>query len=506
MHRIMSSGLLQLALISLAACQEPPGALSDASLDSGVPDVFTPAPDSLAPDAAIVVDEDAAPRLTAYEMVLALTSPAMTGRKSGTPGGERAARYIAERLAACGVQPFGDQPGSYYHTFKVTPLVNSGKMAMTVTPAAGSATSFTYRKQWRCGRTSPGADLNAPLVFAGFGLDDALHDDYDAMDVKGKIVIVLKGCPPPGGLAACEDVPKIQTASKHGAAGLILVADDHQVDIWGGSQGHDLLPIPAALIKEAAGNALLPAGKDLTTLRGKLTAEGPRSFAIPASLRLLMSRAVHVDAPARNVMGIIRGSPGGSFPAVLAGAHYDHLGFDEPPLSYFPGALDNASGTAVVIDAACRLARPRAPPRRRDVVVGLWAAEEDGLIGSRRFMESGLLGIEQIHVAFNLDMVGGVGDGPTLIRFSPVHRRWLEPALAPLAAARYLTPSYGTIFTYNSDHASFVQLGIPTVYILGPHPPEMKYHVWGDTAAQLDAATLDELGKFLHGAMDELAR
>jgi hypothetical protein len=500
--------LLASLLLILAACEGPPAAVVQ---DGGpVPDLGL-APDLSWPDTAApdLAPDQTAPsaRPTAYAMVEVLTSPAMTGRKSGTPGGTLAAEYIARRLAACGVQPFGDASGSYRQTFKVTPIVHTGKMELSVQHAGAPAHSFPYRKAWRCGRTSPAADLSAALVFVGYGLTDPKHDDYKGSDVKGKAVLALRGCPPIAGLAGCDDLAKITAAAKQQAAALVLVADsDGQVDLWGGNQGHTLLTIPAALIKPAPADTLLPAGKDVSALRAVLNASGPASFDTGATIKLLMSRTVFHDADAHNVLGIVPANePNAAASYVVAGAHYDHLGYDEPPHNYFPGALDNASGTAVVIDAACRLAGDGAP-RRRAVVVGLWAAEEDGLIGSRYFVDSGRINLAAVHTAFNLDMVGGVGEGPLRITMSPSYWRPLQALIKPQLATLNLAVTLGPIASGSSDHVNFIAKGVPTFYFVGPHPQPLYYHTAADTSVQLSADALDELGRLLARTVDAAAR
>lgn len=470
--------------------------------DQALPDA--PAPDAAAPDAPLPPDA----RPTAYQTVVALTGKAMAGRKGGTPGGTAAAKYLAQRLAACGLKPWGDTAGSYLQAFKVSPIVHTGKMELTVLPQPGGvAVSVPYRKQWRCGRLSPPAKLEALVAFVGYGVDHAKHDDYKGINVTGKVVVAISGCPPAAaGHPGCGDVAKIATAAKYKAAAVVLISgDDRMVEIWGGSQGHSLYPVPAALIKQGAAGPLLPTGKSAAALRSLLDSKGPQSAQIGHKLRLVMDRKVYKDADAYNVLGVISSADASAKEYVLAGAHYDHLGFDQPPASYYPGALDNASGTSVVLEAACRMAAKGKAPAKRHVVFAFWGAEEDGLLGSAFFVKSGKLAASKIHTAFNLDMVGGKGSAPLSVDLDAKHAATLEAELKALVSGSSLASKFGVISHGSSDHAHFVAAGVRTVYLYGPHPTPLKYHVLDDLPTELSAATLDKLGQLLDQMMWQMA-
>ena len=485
-----------------APADAPADLQSSDAPDAGVPDLPPPdaAPDQLVPD-LLVPDS----RPTAYQTVLALTGPTYTGRKGGTAGGTAAAKYIAARLAACGLTAFGDSATSFLQTFKVTPIVHTGKMEMTLLPTTGPNTTFTYRKQWRTGRLSPASNLTADLVFIGYGLDHAKHNDYKGVTVTGKVLLALRGCPPaiPPNDPGCGDISKIDVAAKMKAAALVLVADDDgQVDIWGGNQGHVLYKVPAALIKPGPAAKLLPAGKTYATLRTALDKSGPQTFSIAGKLRLIMTRKVFKNVDAYNVLGILKSADPKATEYVLAGAHYDHLGFDEPPKSYFPGALDNASGTSVVVEAAClAAARAKAPPKRH-LVFALWGAEEDGLIGSGVFVKSGKISMKAVNLAINLDMVGGTGPDSVKVDFDALHiSKTRQPVIKKLAATLGLKVSFGVIAHGRSDHAHFVNNKVETVYFYGPHPAAMQYHTLADLPTQLSPTSLDSLSKLVDQLM-----
>ena len=528
--------VLLLVPLILTGCEEPPadtpgpdagvtsGGATDAPRDqapadvpdAGAPDVAAPdvaapdvaAPDVAAPDAAApdLSPDQAQPdaRPSAYQTVVTLAGPTYTGRKGGTPGGTAAAKYLAGRLAACGLKPFGDTATSFLHTFKVTPIVHSGKMEMTWLPTAGTSVTFPYRTEWRTGRLTPGTNVTADLVFIGYGMDHTKHNDYKGINVAGKMLLALRGCPPAvTGDPGCDDVPKIDVAAKKKAAGLVLVADDDgQVNIWGGNQGHSLYPAAAALIKPGPAAKLLPAGKTYASLRSKLNTAGPQSFAMAGKLRLIMTRKVLKNVDSYNVVGIIKSAIPAAKEYVVAGAHYDHLGFDMPPKSYFPGALDNASGTAAVLEAACLAAARGTAPPKRHLVFALWGSEEDGLIGSGKWVQSGKVAMKDINLAINLDMVGGTGTDSLKIDFDAAHvSNTREAIIKPLATALGLNVSYGVIAHGRSDHAHFVAQKVETAYFYGPFPPNLQYHTLVDVPTQLSATSLDKISKLLDQLM-----
>ncbi len=511
---------MALFLMASAACDDPEyvwpapdmgvkdGAVDQAAApDQMLPDYevidAAPLPDLLAPD-TLAPDMRPAPITTTK----VLSSSAYTGRKSGTAGGTAAAKYIASLLAGCGLEPFGDTATSYLHQFKVTPIIHNGPMTMTAAPTAGGATAtFTYRKHWRPGRLTAGTNMSAPVTFVGYGLNETKHDDYKGMDVTGQVVLALRGCPPSFKPEdkPCGDLNKLDKAHAKKAKAFIILAEDGSVNIWGGSQGHSLYKLPVVVMKKSPAVAFLPAGKTVASIKSDLDTKGPQSFKTGYTVKLLMSRKVVKDAPAYNVVARLRTGPASAKEHVVSGAHYDHLGFDLPPAKYFPGALDNASGTAVVIDAACRLAADKNLKLKRHLVFALWGAEEDGLIGSGLWLNSGKLKISEISHSFNLDMVGGTGGGLVNIQLDKKNRATLEPPLKALAIAVKLNGQIVDITSGSSDHAHFVQKGIPTVYLNGPFPSPLIYHTTADTTVQLSPKKLDELGAFLAAGIKKLA-
>lgn len=186
-----------------------------------------------------------------------------------------------------------------------------------------------------------------------------------------------------------------------------------------------------------------------------------------------------------NIVGRCRGS-GGGLPVIVVSAHYDHLGIRNGRL--FPGADDNASGVAVLLELA---AQCRAEPFRHDLVFAAFDAEEGGLAGAKAFLASGVIPIEAIALDVNLDMVAR-GDKGEIYVAGTHHYPALRPLLEPVAAKAPIKVLFGhdlpgtgeDDWTLQSDHGIFHEAGLPFVYFgVEDHS---DYHQPGDTAAKIN--------------------
>ena len=274
------------------------------------------------------------------------------------------------------------------------------------------------------------------MVFAGYGITDAAHhyDDYAGLDVKGKVVLVIRYEPKTSEgksrltkdgswSAAATFASKCRAASEHGAAAVLYVnppAHD-KVDslsaFWSGPPG-DHPTLPVVQIKEDLALSMVKAGGagDLKGLEEEIDKDlKPQSGAlkdVTASGSVVLRKAV------RNVVAYLPGNGDHADEYVVIGAHYDHLGHGGPgslaPWSHaiHPGADDNASGTTAMLAIADDLAH--SPPLERSLIFIAFTAEEEGLIGSQHFVEHCPVPLNKIAYMVNLDMVGRVqrcGDG-----------------------------------------------------------------------------------------------
>ena len=344
-------------------------------------------------------------------------------------------------------------------------------------------------------------DVTTEVVFAGFGIHapEAGHDDYANLDVKGKVVLVLRGEPETGDWQDNRStVARTLAAANAGAAGFFLV--DSAVLSTSVGISRDL---PEAMVSEAFADRLL-AGKKLTVaeLRKILSKGGLASFPTGRRIRLAVRAKPWRDVTTHNIVAVLPGSdPALKGEYVLVGAHLDHIG-DWPRLN--PGADDNASGSASLLEVARAAASLKARPRRS--IVFVWfAAEELGLRGAEHFASHPPKGLEKCVAVLNLDMLGA-GNGLYIAGGEnfPQIRAAMEGARDRLVPGFVLKA--GRIRGEGrADHAPFFERGIPAVSLFGTGGEHHGYHAPEDTVYFITPKTMESGGRIVLGAALALA-
>jgi hypothetical protein len=407
----------------------------------------------------------------------ALTGPGMDGRRSGTAGGDHAARRIAEWLAATGLRPGGDGQ-SFLQSFVVSPGSRVGA-ATVLRPASGAP--LAVGPDWTPHGGSRQQRVAGELVFVGYGVSGPEwgYDDWAGVDARGRIALALDGAPPLPSSPRTSRLEKLIAARRAGAAALLIVADR----LPGLASTTAAVGIVSGTVSPSAADGLLaPAGvttADLARTIAERRAPASRVLAARAEVNVALEAA---DRRGANVIAVLPGAdPARAGEAVVLGAHYDHLGTVGATL--YPGADDNASGTAVVLGLARAFAA--AGPLDRTLVFALFGAEEIGLVGSGHYVREPSLPLAGTVAMLNFDMVGrlrggkltvgGVDSGSGL-------REVVTDAARETGAAPTLTGSpFGP-----SDHSRFYAGGVPVLFFhTGTHA---DYHRPGDTADKLDAA------------------
>jgi len=421
-----------------------------------------------------------------------LASDLLKGRGTGSNGIDLAAGYIAGQLASAGLKPGGDE-GTYLQTFT---LNISGKIKdSTKLEVQGADVNLKMRDDWIPFGFSASGDFKGEVVFAGYGADypEKKHDDYADVDVKGKVVLMLRREPPSwgedqrGGFSNhARFATKLQLAAKKGASAVIIVnqeSDDGQDNLLRFGRGGTDYGIPAIHMKRAAADTILKAGglATLTELQKQLDEGATASKALAG-----VTAGGHVEFEemiARNVIGVLPGTGPNADEYVVIGAHYDHLG--ENAQGIHNGADDNASGSAGVIEIARLLAKT--PKRNRSVICMTFTGEEMGLLGSQYFCNHPIVPIDKITAMLNMDMIGrlskeyknklaiqGLGTGDVFK--SIVEKQTKTAGLDYLPDDSAMGPS---------DHASFYGAGVPSLFFFtGVHP---DYHQIGDDTEKINA-------------------
>ena len=430
------------------------------------------------------------------ESVNALTTPEMEGRRSGTPGGEHASRRLAEWLAATGLRPGGDA-GSFLQTFVLETSSRPGP-ASSLELLGPTGRKLDFGREWIAHGGSRAGEVSGDVVFAGYGADipEAKYDDYTGVDVRGKIALVLDGAPSQLTDTRVTRLDKLIAAKRRGAAAVLIAGaelptpDKTAVEV--------ALP-SAALTREAADAILAPAGRTTSDATSAMSrARGPAPFPTGTRVHLRVEKVVD-EVRAANVIGILPGTdPALAAETVVIGAHYDHLGLADGVV--YPGADDNASGTAVVVGLARAFAA--AGGNARTLVFALFGAEELGLIGSRHYVDRPAVPLDRTVAMVNFDMVGrlqgrtlsvGGGDSGNRLRALVSQAAQLEGMTLDLHGS-----PYGP-----SDHARFYAAGVPVLFFYtGGHS---DYHKPSDTADKIDAAGMARIAALGARVVDGLA-
>ncbi len=431
--------------------------------------------------AALAAQDISGDRMRAHVRFLA--SDLLEGRGPGTRGGELAVEYLASQLAVAGARPASN--GGY---FQPAPLVNVRTEASSTLSAARDGKTVSF--EWFTGfvgqseTQKPRRDFDAEAVFVGHGIHapEFGWDDYAGIDVKGKVVVLFTNEPPsqdPGffdGRALTyygRWSYKYEQALRKGAAAALILHTtatagygwDVVRNSWGREESHvkaegDALDFAGWLSGDAAGKLLALAGLDLDDLLAKADRRGFKALPLGIRVRGSIGSAVR-EVAARNVIGAI----GGSDPAlgrepVIYSAHWDHLGkSDAPGDNIFNGAVDNATGCALLLEIArAWSALPRKP--RRPAVFLFTAAEESGLLGSEFYVRQPLYPLDRTALVLNFDSFYPFGRTRDAV-LEGAERTTFWPRVQAAAQRFQLTlspaprPEQGTFF--RSDHFPFAK-------------------------------------------------
>ena len=426
-----------------------------------------------------------------------LAAPGMEGRRAGTAGGDLAARQIAGWLQTAGLRPGGDA-GSFFQSFVVATAARVAA-ATRLRSSAPGAPIFEVGRDWRPHGGSLRDSVTGEVVFAGYGVrsPDGSYDDWAGVDVRDRIAVVLDGAPRHlTGLHATR-LDKLIAARRAGAGAVLIVADRLPTLASTGAP----VRIVSGTITPAAADALLAPSGVTTGWLARTIAErrAPASRAAGAAAEVTVALEP-VDRTAVNVIGVLPGTDAArADEAVVIGAHYDHLGVVAGIL--YPGADDNASGTAVVVGLARAFAA--AGGRDRTLVFALFGAEEIGLVGSRQYVREAAVPIPRTVAMLNFDMVGRLGHGTVTVA-GVDSGRGLRDIVAEAAHVRSMTVTLRDSPFGPSDHSRFYDAGTPVLFFhTGVHT---DYHRPGDTADKLDAAGMARVAALGAAVVERLAR
>ena len=485
------------------------------------------------------------------ERVKTLSDDKFEGRGPGTAGGKLAADYIADEMKSGGIKPVNK--GSYFQNVKMVGIKADPNTKLVINGKAGQ-TELKFGDEFVATTSAQisNVDIDAELVFAGYGIDAPNNNwnDYSgpAEDYRGKVLMILVNDPPPttaepdrfGGKGLTyygRWTYKYEEAALRGAAGVILVHTDNSAGYgWNvvrtsnGSWRYEIartsgdvtpyLRIKSWATESASATILRSAGLDLKELQEKAAVRGFKPIDTGLRVKIeLNSEITHFESP--NVVGMIEGSDKKlRREYVIYTAHWDHLGIGEPNAEgdkIYNGAYDNASGIAAVLGIADVLAKTPVKERPKRSFMFLFpTAEEQGLLGTEYYAAHPIIPLAKTAANVNIDGVNFAGKVKDFMALG-AERSSIKSIVDEVAAERKFTakadlsPEQG--FFFRSDHFPFAKVGVPAIslqhgeeFIDPPskeaaefmksygekhyHQASDEYHDWWDMSAMIQEAEI----------------
>ncbi|HKB10264.1 MAG TPA: M20/M25/M40 family metallo-hydrolase [Vicinamibacterales bacterium] len=470
-----------------------------------------------------------------------LASPRFEGRLAGSNGERLASEYIAAELQKIGAKPL---PGKtdLRLPFEFTAGTRDGGSSIAVNGKDGgfSCGSVGNVAGGRTGRSAPArsgqsdtacvrplsfsdnGDAEGGVVFAGYGIvvpegQGFAYDSYATLDVKDKIVVVLRYFPEDAEaktkqiLARYADLRyKAMAARQHGAKAVIVVTGPRSPNAG------ELAPmtfdtalagsgiVAVTITGDMANEVFAGTGKKLEDVQKSFDDANPHTagFAIADMTISVRANVAREKKTGHNVVAYLPATDPVTTtakPWVAIGAHYDHLGRGEAGNTLaskddankvHAGADDNASGTAAVLALAATLAKEK---RHRNILVALWSGEELGLIGSNAFTTAPPVPLEQLAAYLNFDMVGRMQDNKLTIQAAGT-----SPAWARIIEQANVAAGFDLVVQDDpyqpTDVATFNAAAVPSLaFFTGTHA---DYHKPSDTADKIDYEDLDRVVGF----------
>ncbi|MEO6977502.1 MAG: M28 family peptidase [Mucilaginibacter sp.] len=420
-----------------------------------------------------------------------LADDKLKGRGPGTEGFQMAVDYVVGRLKSMGIEPAGEN-GTWLQEVKL-------RKATTGTADAAltgqNAAALTAGKDYNIlpNPSKPDVSLSGQLAFAGYGASEPSlgYDDYAGLDVKGKVVLVVRGAPDKFSSSVMAHTMNptsiLKAAAEHGAIGVIMCTADSAARFGAARGGQysvigkdgtvvisrifysDVVKVLGQFSYPMFNNLVKGAGKNIPALLAQMKGGQPASFAIDAGVKISYT-STYNDIISYNVIGKIEGSdPKLKNEYVVHSAHLDHLGIGRPVEgdSIYNGAHDNASGCASVMAIAKIYSGIKNKPKRSILTV-LLTGEELGDMGSGYFAARPTVPVKSIVADVNTDMPTIIAPLLSVTALGAEHSslaKQVDQAAGYLGLGVEPDPEPKQVRFVRSDQYSFVVNGIPALHI-----------------------------------------
>jgi len=425
-----------------------------------------------------------------------LASDEFEGRAPSSPGEEKTVHYIADQFNAYGLEPGNGD--SYFQEVPLVDITASADQQLVISGPGGDM-SFAYADDYVAltRRVVDRIDVaDSDMVFVGYGIVAPEYgwNDYEGLDMHGKTAVILVNDP---GYATRDEnlftgyamtyygrwTYKYEEAMRQGADGALIIHETGAAGypwavVRGGWTGKGFYlespdgnmsraPVEGWISGEVAEKVFAAAGLDLDALAE--AAAKPGFKAVPMNLRASVSFANTLHhSKSRNVIGIVPGSENPDEYFIYM-AHWDHFGIgeaDETGDNIYNGALDNASGTAALLELAEAFGSLETAPKRTMIFLAV-TAEEQGLLGSEHYGENPIFPLNKTIAGLNMDGLNLIGRTRD-ISVTGIGLSELDPYLEAAAAAqgRELSPDADVEkgYYYRSDHFNLAKKGVPMIY------------------------------------------
>ncbi len=478
-----------------------------------------------------------------------LASDEFEGRGPGTAGEDSTVNYLTRQFKALGLQP-GNPDGTFVQK---VPMVGFTAIPKASFKTGGKTISLNFPSDYVAvsRRFVPNIDINnSEMVFVGYGIVAPEYgwDDYKGLDVKGKTIVMLINDPPiPSGTNPSElDTTmfggkamtyygrwtyKYEIAAEKGAAAAIIIHETEPAgypyevvsgswsrenfDIQKPNKNMDRAAVEGWMTQAKANQLFEAAGKNLAQLKQAALKKDFKPVPLNATASFSIQNKLR-EIQSQNVVAKLEGSDLKlKDEYVVYSAHWDHLGKDETLKGdqVYNGALDNASGTAGLIELAEAYTKLATKPKRSILFLAV-TAEEKGLLGSKYYAENPLYPLNKTVANINMDVLNAYGPTEDVVVIG-YGNSTLEDVLKEVAATQNrrivpeASPEKGSF--YRSDHFEFAKQGVPALYaksgVVARNQPAGFVKEWSDRYTANDYHKLtDEVRDDwnLEGAVEDL--
>lgn len=433
-----------------------------------------------------------------YDHLKYLASDELEGRYTGSKGEKLAYEYIVKQFQSYGLKPAFN--GDFLQPFSFIDKVELTKNNTAVLTYGDSKKNLVIKSDFITAPFSGSARIKGDLVFAGYGISAPKigYDDYNSIDVKGKIVVVLRNHPEYDKNGSKFEMfsalrQKASVAKEKGAAGIILVNgfypqnDQDKLMEFTYDQSPFIKDFPAVQVKRSFIDELFKtAGLNFSDYQLKISKESkPASFKFDNASAEIETGVVEASGTGHNVAAILEGSdPILKNEYIVFGAHYDHLGWGQTGSLYrgtekliHNGADDNASGTVGLLELAEKIAVVK--NIKRSIIFVAFSGEELGILGSSYFVNNSPVPLDKITAMLNMDMIGRLNNDNVLNIIGAGTAQEFKPVLS-----RRNNYNFSLSLTDDgmggSDHQAFTNKKVPVLFFFTAmhqdyHKPSDKY-------------------------------